>query len=499
MIPATRLALLVILPLLLTTVGDPGPFVVIDFGPQGHVTRTDFVDLDGDGRSEILRFDGRRLNLYALSASGRYDPAKPNRVDLPAQALFFDIGQVDDNPDTQEIATVTPQGVVAVIFAPGGFESTERLILPARSLVIAPEEGNLRRRDFLCDLDGDGLVDVVLPTAQGFALWFQRESAPGKPGKWNPEPDQVISSPLVASLTVKPGLLGGIEGKIGVPEFIVRDFTGDGRADFAIDDGQTLRIHAAKEGRGFAAEPDPVLDLTVLAGPDGEIPRFKLANVNSDGLPDLIITRRREGVTDIHLFGKPLTTPPFRIKLPGWSFSPSLADLNGDGMLDLIVPSTPEIGVSTAMSVMMTGALTVTNHIFLNTGDIDQPFAKEPDEARDLRVKMRLYVDLTGSIRAAHSVLVDVQGDFNSDGRKDLVYLAGSDEILIFPGREEEVFADSAARTVKIPDTNAYEDLGTVVRDLNGDGRIDLAIICRSADRKADSLIVLLSTKEEQE
>jgi hypothetical protein len=147
----------------------------------------------------------------------------------------------------------------------------------------------------------------------------------------------------------------------------------------------------------------------------------------------------------------------------------------------------------------MTGALTVTNHIFLNTGDRARPYGKEPDQARDLRVTMRLFVDLTGSIRAAHSVLVDVQGDFDHDGRKDLVYRAGSDEIQFFPGREEGVFAESAARTVEIPDTDAFEDLGTVVLDLNGDGRTDLAIICRSADRTGDSLILLLSTDREEE
>jgi hypothetical protein len=493
-----RLPALLILPFLLALT-DPGPFVVIDFGPQGRVTRTDFVDLHGDGRCEILRFSNRLLRLYSLNDQGVYDPAAPVMREMPAEALFFDLGQVDEDPDTLELAAVTPEGVVAVSFAPGTYESKSRLVLPARSLVVAPEEGNLKRRDFLRELDGDGMVDVVLPTTEGFALYFQRESAPGKPGKWLPEPDQVIKARLHYRLTVKPGLLGGLKGKVGVPEFIVRDFNGDGRADFAIDDGTHLRIHSAEGERGFAAEPGKVLDLSVLAGPDGEIPRFKLADVNADGLPDFLITRRSSGVTDVHLFGRPLTDPPLRIKLPGWSFSPNLADLDGDGKLDLIVPSTPDIGVSTAMSVMMTGALTVTNHIFLNTGDTDQPFKKEPDEARDLRVKMRLFVDLTGSIRAAHSVLVDVQGDFNGDGRKDLVYRSGSDEILIFPGQEEEVFDDSAARTVEIPDTDAFEDLGTVVRDLNGDGRTDLAIICRSPDRKGDSLIVLLSTEEEQE
>ena len=92
-----RIPALILLSLLLAA-GDPGPFLVIDFGPQGRITRTDFVDLNDDGRCEILRFDGRRLRLYALNDVGRYDPARPVEIDLPAQALFFDIGQVDDDP-----------------------------------------------------------------------------------------------------------------------------------------------------------------------------------------------------------------------------------------------------------------------------------------------------------------------------------------------------------------------------------------------------------------
>ncbi len=493
------LRLLIMLPLLLASGGDPGPFAVIDFGAQGRVTRTDFADLTGNGKVEILRFSGHRIRLYALTEEGSYAPAAPVIVNLPQEALFFDLGSVDADPKTLELVVVTPEGIVAVTFLPETFETTSRLIIPAKSLVIGPETENLKRRDFLHDLDGDGLFDVVLPTVSGFALYFQRKSAKGLPGQWPAEPDQVIPIRLISKLTVKPGVLGGFEGRIGVPEYIARDFTGDGRPDFAVVDGRSFLIHAAMGERGFSEQPNPIVDLTELAGADGRIPRFKLADVNADGLLDFLITRRKEGITDIHLFGKPLADPPLRIKLPGWAFSPNLADLNGDRKLDLIVPCTPEIGVSTAMSVMMTGALTVTNHIFLNTGNADRPFAKEPDEARDLRVKMRLFVDLTGSIRAAHSVLVDVQGDFNGDGRKDLVYRSGSEEILFFSGQAEEVFADSAARVVTIPDTEAFENLGTVVRDLNGDGRLDLSIICRSTDRKGDSLIVLLSTAEEQE
>jgi FG-GAP-like repeat len=478
--------------------GDPGPFEVVDFGPRGRITRTEFADLDGDGRMEILLFTGHRIRIFAATAEGGYDPAAPIEAEVPTDALFFDLGSLDTADPRQRIFAVTPAGVVEVAFAEKTFAATRKLILPARSLVAAAEEDALSRLDFFRDLDGDGLPDIVLPVAAGFALHYQRREEAG--GGFSETPELLIPTVLHASITYDGSrLLGGYVGKVGAPAFLVRDFTGDGKDDFAVDDGRTLAIHPAGEDGRFSEKPKETVDLTVLAGPDGQIPRFKLADVNGDGLPDFLITRRKEGLTDIHLFGQALTKPPVRIKLPGWSFSPHLADLNGDGRLDLAVPTTPEVGVSTAMSVMMTGAMTVTNQIFLNTGDLETPFAKEPDVAREIRVRMKLYVDLTGSIQSAHSVLVDLQGDFNGDGRKDLVYRSGGDEIQIFAGQEEGVFASDASRTVEIPESGEFEDQRSVVKDLNADGRMDLAIICLSRDRLSDSLLLLLSTSEEQE
>jgi len=88
--------------------------------------------------------------------------------------------------------------------------------------------------------------------------------------------------------------------------------------------------------------------------------------------------------------------------------------------------------------------------------------------------------------------------DFNGDGRRDLLYREGTDEILIFPGRKEGVISRSPAVTVEIPDTEGCPRLAADVRDLNGDGRPDVAIRYESRDRRADRLVLLLSEAPER-
>ena len=477
----------------------PGPFTVLDFGPKEGVTQRIFDDLDGDGKKEILLFAGHRLMVYSPDEDGRYDPERPTEIDLAENALYFVIGNVDGDPANRELVLVSPIGVSYHAWRDGRLSAAPKLLIPARNLVISGQRDNVHWRGFIHDVDGDGRHDVILATSRGFALYYQRQPEEGdrRSRLWPDRPDALVPYRLRSSFSTQPGGLGGsILGSVGVPQFSLRDFTGDGKRDFVVDDGLTLRIFAADESGRIEQEPDREIDLKVLAGPTGSIPPFVIQELNGDGLPDFVATRRYDGITDIYLSGRPLTDPPLRIKLAGWSFAPKLADLDGDGDVDLVIPTTPEIGIPTAMSVLMTDSITVSNRIHLNTGDPEAPFAKEADLVRDLRVRMKIYLDPTGRIRGDYSVLVDYSADFDGDGRRDLVYLSGSDELLFYPGREQGLFSDSPALSIDLPDTAPYSRLIPAVSDFDGDGRPDLAIFLQSADRKGDRLLLLLTKQE---
>jgi hypothetical protein len=207
-----------------------------------------------------------------------------------------------------------------------------------------------------------------------------------------------------------------------------------------------------------------------------------------------VVTHRKEGVTDIFLGGASMWTPARHLTVSGWANDPVLSDLDGDGWDDLVIPAIPEVDFPTAVNVMASGTIEVRNHIFLNTRNREAPFKTEPTVVRRLQVRIRLYLDATGRIAAERSILVDWNGDFNSDGRRDLIYREGTKELRLYYGRAEGVFSMEESYSVIIPDTSSYASLDSIVKDMNGDGRPDVLIYYQSRDRKGDRLVLVLST-----
>jgi len=252
---AAALLLLALLTAAPSPAADDVRFRILDFGPRGRITQRIYHDFDGDGRAEILLFSGKTVRVFPPNREGGYDADAAQELRLPSDALFFCVGQVDADERTSELAAVTPAGVVCHVFENGRFAEKARTVLRAESLVTRGQADNVHWRGFLQDLDGDGLADVVLATSRGFALYYQRREeggangAPGVPGRWPDRPDRLVPYTLRASLSAgSPGLTGRIHGTIGVPGFRVADFTADGRPDFAVDDGRSMKIHPRTTG-----------------------------------------------------------------------------------------------------------------------------------------------------------------------------------------------------------------------------------------------------------
>ncbi|MEN8151767.1 MAG: VCBS repeat-containing protein, partial [Planctomycetota bacterium] len=241
-------------------------FEVVTLGGAGRVTDRVLADFDGDGRPEIVLLDGRRASIYR-AADGDWDASVPWRFDLAADAICFDVGQVDAIPETREIVLVTPDGVRVHAFRDGRPSPRAEFLIRTKTLASRGPEDALFRRRILHDLDGDGLVDLVLPTARGFALHHQARDPDGvRPGRWTAAADGLVPFRLHATFSPgSHGLTGAVRGSTGIPDFHVLDFDGDGRRDFALDDGRKLTIHrAGEDGRIRPTEPTEI-DLAPLA------------------------------------------------------------------------------------------------------------------------------------------------------------------------------------------------------------------------------------------
>lgn len=216
---------------------------------------------------------------------------------------------------------------------------------PFPSSVLQVEEG---------DLDGDGVRDLVVRTSEGISLLFGRSQG------FRAGHDLALAGPVVATLVADfdgderldtafvlrgatPQIWSGKSGALRPlgdgPEFTfaasdaaLADMDGDGHLDLVIGEF-ALDGHVAVllgDGQGGFAPP--------LRSPAGPIFRLVVADLDGDGIPDLLATR--DGGSALLFFrGEGDGSLIFQSESPLGGNTGDLAvlDFNQDGHLDLAV------------------------------------------------------------------------------------------------------------------------------------------------------------------
>jgi len=249
------------------------------------------------------------------------------------------------------------------------------------------------------------------------------------------------------------------------------------------------------------------------------------ADLNNDGQPDVVITG---GSSDVSVM---IAQSGTQFKAPvGYSLGPSasgaqavaLGDLNGDNRPDVIVANLGNGGNPF-------GAPTGSVSVFLNNGDgtLKSPTTTTVNETAQslalgdfnkdgkLDVAVAAYGDQFGgadqgavtvllgkgdgtfqpspavlTVAGLHPVAV-AQGDLNGDGKLDLAVLmvgtlAQPATLAIFLGEGNGAFA--AARTFPL---QALADIhgGVAIGDVNGDGKLDVAVVTSYGGQLIDILL----------
>ncbi|MBX3323203.1 MAG: VCBS repeat-containing protein [Phycisphaeraceae bacterium] len=255
--------------------------------------------------------------------------------------------------------------------------------------------------------------------------------------------DIVVPNLSATSVSVRRGLGDGtfaprqdiaLGGSPNNP--VVADFNGDGRDDLAIPVSMTGN-HGV---RVFYGQPDGTLGGMVVL-PTAESPRVARAgDLNGDGLPDIVVAQA--GNTGTVVLSVYLNNPaggfmPLQTVFNHQSAeSLALGDVNGDGVLDMLVTTS--------------GAPFVHLHLGIGNGTFD-PYV--------------LTVSLLTQTR--HIDLVDL----NNDGKLDIV--ANNDNSFTFMvalGNGDATF--QPVTFVEMPTQGAARRRG--LADINGDGKIDL-------------------------
>jgi hypothetical protein len=307
-------------------------FFVPAAGPGQTPNSIAIADVNGDGTLDLVvattvdqgvgnypGFAGVYLGIP--SAPGTYQPG----VDYP-------------------ITGTNPSGIVAVALAGSGrpdmvvsnFGSGTASVyphdpanpgkfLPATSLTTGGEPNQV----VSADINGDGLPDLVFAdlSTNGNAIVMLQSAA--TPGTFS-APLDLATGAMTSSVAI-----GDLNGD-GKPDIVAANFDNNG------NNGQVTIF--------FQNPASPGTFMTPVSFPAGAEPQsVRIADVNGDGLPDLIVANRGPGndgmgSAGVSILLQDATHPgtflaPVTYATPWGAIDVAVADLNGDGKPDLAVAS----------------------------------------------------------------------------------------------------------------------------------------------------------------
>ncbi len=265
----------------------------------------------------------------------------------------------------------------------------------------------------------------------------------------------------------------------------------------------TLPATAARAASTSAFTPAAGSPLTTGTDPSS----LALADINRDGKPDLIVANSGSDSVGSVFLGKGngtfTATAGLQLTAGSGPFAVAVADLNGDGLPDLIVTD----GGAGMVSVFNgNGNGTFASQVEYATGNDPAGVAVgnlgngHPDlviaNEGDSTVTVLLNDGNgnftpapgspfpTGAGAAPKGVAL---GDFSGNGRLDIATAdSGTDSVSVLPGNGDGTFG--APQSVSLPVGSQPSALA--VGDLNGDGKPDLAV----ADAGTSQVSVLLGT-----
>ena len=189
----------------------------------------------------------------------------------------------------------------------------------------------------------------------------------------------------------------------------------------------------------------------------------------------------------INLFwGSPTGYPqvPHQVIISEGSISTvmNLRDVNGDGDLDLIMPSL-KLSITAIIRILITRNIPITFNIFLCHDG--RRYSDRPDFSKEVKFK----IDFEGE---SDTQAMTLDGDFNGDGINDFVLATDNDRLSIYLGsrEEKELFSRKPASEI---DADAFGQL--LAEDLNNDGYSDMILHYPNTKDKKGMVEVLVNRK----
>lgn len=414
--------------LMLFALAQPAPPQVYTLNAPENVWDVAAEDLNQDGIKDILVLscDGqsypmkKQLSIYLAKSDGSYSADATSQLSLDPVVGTLLLAEVSDGAP-REVLAADSAGVTIYQYADGALSRHDRIEAPSLLPSLVKEPVFLE--DAVKDIDGDGVEEWFLPEPTGYEV---RAAGSLK---------AFIPCDVVGEVVRREGM----------------------RVSYRLPAYHTFDFGKGPE-KGIAFLSDEFADFAYGAGWK-ETSRFripnnleekweasaKMADVDNNGFPDLIVTQTRgtvnlEARTQVYLASAPFKypdTPSAEFLAKGGIASPLLVDIDGDGRKDMLL-----IGISfnvrNIISFFVRGKLTVTAdvHLFNGTG-----FPDKPDYSTNLTLEAP-----EGREQVAYAL-----ADFNGDGRVDLAFGEAKDSLVIKLGEADRFVGSKAWAELTVP------------------------------------------------
>ncbi len=451
------------------------PFELRRVPSPGRVAAAELVDLDGDGRTDLLASvmtgipprDSREVRAYFQREDGALPDAPDLSLPLPEGAAAYDMLDVPDGPG-RELALLRADRVSVVSFA--GREARQRdLPVPGPTVAAARDERGLDR----LQLTRAGLPGRLL--VPGLGELFVLDPEQGGAARL------AVGARANYFLPPRPGPGVGeneLESFYDFPRIDAVDVDGDGRADLVASNRFEIRVFLQSAEGGFAARPDRVLDVGRVSEEDliraSGLVRLRAEDFDGDGRADLLLTytaggfleararttlhRNRGGTWDLARADQELVCD-------GCFVSYDLVDLEGDGRLELVEARVP-LGILEIVEALLTSSVDADVQIFARGSEL--PFGPEP------WLSVRIGIGFRLGTFEPRGFFPTLRADWNGDGALDRLESGDGEALLVYLGGSRDSLRKRAVR-------QPFDSAGSLrIGDLDANGLPDLLVFDRT-------------------
>lgn len=366
------------------------------------------ADTNADGLSELITVLDGRIRIYFQSEDGFDFESGFDEIELPGQAVGWDISSAYSKSDSASIIALIDGSEVLVWHIEGHRILDSQTIKSGLPGFLSK---GINRLYFSRDINGDGNDDLIIPGA-GVLNLFVSDGNKGYQEALAVQSDFRIRTNLNASrLERRTGQA------IRIPMMELRDVNNDGFDDLVSRTDERLDVFIADElgERYFPVSPSYSVSITDIEERLGEfdIDSLDFSNltgvlaltheeiledVSGDGIDDLLL---REG-GKVSLFvgsegGMDLQNPRQVLRSGGNVLSTFLYDEDEDGLTDLWLWRVEPISVADIFVwLALSGSVSIEAFVYPNDGE---RFARRPTRKITVELKFPSVIRLVNSVR----------------------------------------------------------------------------------------------------